>query len=189
LGVQYKTAWFLGHRIHEAMRDGSLVQMGGAGGIVGADETFIHRERGKPKKRAYHHEMKVLSLVDRETKWARSVVVDDLKPAAVVPILEENIAREARVMTDEVGHYHHLRKSFADHKVARHDQEEYVWLEDPTVHTNTIEGYFSIFKREWRLSALRQAAHGLRSLAVLKRSRGCLFGRRPTLHGADLSLM
>jgi transposase-like protein len=91
--------------------------------------------------------MKVLSLVDRETGQARSVVVDDLKPATVVPILEENIAKEARVMTDEAGHYHHLRDTFAEHKVVRHGQEEYVSLEDPTIHTNTIEGYFSIFKR------------------------------------------
>ena len=65
LGVTYKSAWFLTHRIREAMRDGSL----------------------------YHHKMKVLSLVDRDTKQARSVVVDDLKPATVVPVLEENIAR------------------------------------------------------------------------------------------------
>lgn len=85
--------------------------------------------------------------MDRETRQARSVVVDDLKPATVVPILEEDIARETRIMTDEAGHYHHLRKSFADHKVVRHGQEEYVSLEDPTVHTNTIEGYFSMFKR------------------------------------------
>src|SRR5215203_1486341 len=124
LGVQYKTAWFLAHRIREAMRDGSLAPMGGAGGIVEADETFIGREPGKPKKRAYHHKMKVPSLVDRDTKQTRSVVVDDLKPATIVPILEENIAHEARVMTDEAGHYHHLRKSFADHGVVRHGAEE-----------------------------------------------------------------
>jgi hypothetical protein len=83
--------------------------------------------------------MKVLRLVDRETKQARSVVVDDLKPATIVPILEENIAREPRVMTDEAGHYHHLRRSFADHKVAGHGAEEYV--------SSTIKGYFSIAKR------------------------------------------
>src|SRR5215218_17563 len=81
LGVTYKTAWFLSHRIREAMRDGSLAPMGGNGGTVEADETFIGREPGKPKKRAYHHKMKVLALIDRETKQARSMVVDDLKPS------------------------------------------------------------------------------------------------------------
>jgi transposase-like protein len=147
LGVTYKSAWFLAHRIREALRSGELAPMGGGGGIVEADETFIGREPGKPKKRAYHHKMSVLSLLDRETKQTRSMVVDDLKPATVVPILEENIAKEAKVMTDEAGHYHHLRKSFAEHGVVRHGQNEYVDLERPHVHTNTIEGYFSIFKR------------------------------------------
>jgi transposase-like protein len=144
LEVQYKTAWFIGHRIREAMRSGELAPMGGAGGIVEADETFIGREPGKPKKRAYHHKMKVLSLVDRTTGQARSMVVDDLKPATTTPILRENIAKETRVMTDEAGHYYYLDKDFAEHHVVKHGQEEYVRGE---VHTNTIEGYFSIFKR------------------------------------------
>ncbi len=119
LGVTYKTAWF-------AMRSGELAPMGGRGGIVEADEPFIGQELGKPKKRACHHKMKVLSLVDRTTGQARSVVVDDLKPATVVPIVEENIAKEARVVTDEAGHYHHLRDSFVDHSLVKHGQEEYV---------------------------------------------------------------
>jgi transposase-like protein len=92
LEVQYNTAWFIEHRIREAMRTGELAPMGGAGGIVEADETFIGREPGKPKKRAYHHKMKVLSLIDRETKQARSMVVDDLRPATIAPILRENMA-------------------------------------------------------------------------------------------------
>ena len=134
--------------------------MGSGGGTVEADETFIGREPGMPKKRAYHHKLKVLSLVDRRTGEARSVVVDDLKPATVVPILAENIAAEARVMTDEAGHYYHLRDHFAEHNVVRHSAEEYVSLEDRTIHTNTIEGYFQHLqaRHERRLSALRQEA-------------------------------
>ncbi len=100
LEIQYKSAWFLAHRIREAMRDGSLARIGGGGGFVEADETFIGREPGKAKKRAYHHKMKVLSLLDRETGQTRSMVVDDLKPATITPNLEENIAKEARVMTE-----------------------------------------------------------------------------------------
>ena len=144
LEVQYKTAWFIEHRIREAMRDGQLAPMGGTGGIVEADETFIGREPGKPKKRAYHHKMKVLSLIDRETKQARSMVVDDLKPSTIAPILRENMSREARLATDEAGHYLHVGKEFADHGIVRHGQEEYVVGE---VHTNTLEDYFSVFKR------------------------------------------
>lgn len=150
LEVQYKTAWFLAHRIREAMCEGALAPFGGvdgmpgAGGIVEADETFIGREPGKPKKRAYHHKMKVLSLVDRETKQVRSVVVDDLKPDTVNPILAANIAKEASLYTDEAGHYVKLGKDFIEHQITSHRQGEYVC---GIVHTNTVEGYFSVFKR------------------------------------------
>lgn len=144
LEVTYKTAWFMAHRIREAMRSGDLSPMGGGGGFVEVDETFIGREPGKPVKRAYHHKMKVLTLVDRSSGRARSMVVDDLKPATIAPILRENMSREARLATDEGGHYLHIGKEFADHGVVRHGKEEYVVGE---VHTNTIEGYFSIFKR------------------------------------------
>lgn len=144
LEVTYKTAWFMAHRLREAMRSGDLSRMGGEGGFVEVDETFIGREPGKPVKRAYHHKMKVLTLVDRSTGRARSMVVDDLKPATIAPILRENMSREARLATDEGGHYLHIGKEFAEHGVVRHGKEEYVVGE---VHTNTIEGYFSIFKR------------------------------------------
>lgn len=148
LGCTLKTAWFVSHRLREAMREGGLaVPFGTGGGIVEADETFIGREPGKPKRRAYHHKMKVLSLLDRTTGKARSMVVDNIKPATLVPILQENIAKEARVMTDEGAHYYTLDLRFAGHGVVRHGQDEYVSPVDPTVHTNTIEGYFSIFKR------------------------------------------
>ena len=145
LGCTLKTAWFVGHRLREAMRDGGLaVPFGSTGGMVEVDETFIGNQKGKPKRRAYHHKMKVLALVDRETRQARSMVVDNIHPSTVAPILRENMAREARLMTDEGGHYLHVGREFADHQVVRHGQEEYVRGE---AHTNTIEGYFSIFKR------------------------------------------
>ena len=88
--------------------------------------------------------MKVLALVDRETRQARSMVVDNIHPSTVAPILRENMAREARLMTDEGGHYLHIGREFADHQVVRHGQEEYVRGE---AHTNTIEGFFSLLKR------------------------------------------
>ncbi len=149
LGVTYKTAWFMTHRLREAMRDGSLAPMGGAGGIVEIDETFIGNDRsikpeGVKKGRGYAHKHKVLSLVDRETKQKRSMVVDDLSAKTLTPILRENIAKEARVMTDEAGQYGKLGKDFAEHGFVRHGQGEYGRGE---VHTNTIEGAFSIFKR------------------------------------------
>lgn len=75
------------------------------------------------------------------------MVVDDLKPATIAPILRENMAREARLMTDEAGHYLHIGREFSGHSIVRHGKEEYVSPLDRTIHTNTIEGYFSIFKR------------------------------------------
>jgi transposase-like protein len=150
LEVTYKTAWFLAHRIREAMRSGEFAPFGGGGGTVEVDETFIGREPGKPIKRAYHHKMKVLTLVDRESGRARSMVVDNLQPATVAPILRDNIAREARLMTDEAGHYLHVGREFSGHGVVHHGREEYVSADDATIHTNTIEGYFSIFKRGMR---------------------------------------
>jgi transposase-like protein len=150
LEVTYKTAWFLTHRIREAMRSGDLSPFGGEGGAVEVDETYIGREPGKPVKRAFHHKMKVLSLVDRSTGRVRSMVVDNIRPATIAPIVLENLDREARLMTDEAGHYLAVGREFAQHGVVRHGQDEYVSGEDRTIHTNTIEGYFSIFKRGMR---------------------------------------
>ena len=65
----------------------------------------------------------------------------------IVPILEENIAKEARVLTDEAGQYCHIDKNFAGHEVVVHSQGEYVSLSDRTIHINCCENYFSIFKR------------------------------------------
>ena len=147
LGVSLKTAWFMGHRIREAMRSGDLAPFGGGGTAVEVDETFIGREPGVPVKRAFHHKLKVLTLVDRESGKARSVVVDDLRPETLGPILQANIAREARLMTDEARVYGKLGRDFAEHATVNHQRDEYVSLADPSVYTNTVEGYFSIFKR------------------------------------------
>lgn len=152
LEVTYKTAWFMEHRIREAMRTGEFAPFGGNGGIVEVDETFIGNDRsvkpeGEKKGRGYAHKHKVLSLVDRTTGRAKSMVVDDLKAKTIVPILQENIAREARVMTDEAGQYIHLPRHFAEHGVVRHGIGEYARKDAPHVHTNTIEGFFSVFKR------------------------------------------
>lgn len=147
LGVTLKTAWFMSHRIREAMRSGDLAPFGAGGTPVEADETFIGREPGSEVKRAWHHKLKVLTLVDRATGRARSMVVDDLNPATVAPILHANIAREARLMTDEARHYRAVGRTFAEHGTTNHKAEEYVSRTDPTIHSNTVEGYFSVFKR------------------------------------------
>ena len=144
IGVTYKTAWFMFHRIREAMRSDNPVDFGAGGGVVEVDETFIGREPGKEVKRGVGHKMKVLTLVDRATGRAKSVVVDDLKITTLLPILQANIAKEATVHTDEAMQYDNLRDHFAAHQSVNHGAEEYVRGD---VTTNTVEGYFSIFKR------------------------------------------
>ncbi len=148
IGVTYKTAWFMWHRIREAMRCDGFSPMGGSGGIVEADETFIGKDPTQPKfkekQRGFKHKMKVLSLVDRETGRARSFVVDNVNQATILPIVHENVARDTRMVTDEAKWYSPLGKEYASHDFVSHAQGEYGRGE---ITTNTVEGYFSIFKR------------------------------------------
>lgn len=144
LEVTYKTAWFMAHRLREAMRVGELEPMGGMGRFVEVDETFIGRDKTKKKKRGHAHKFKVLSLVDRKTGQARSMVIKDTTMATILPILKANIDKETSIMTDEAAQYKRLRRHFIDHDYVTHGAGEYVRGE---IHTNTIEGYFSIFKR------------------------------------------
>jgi transposase-like protein len=148
LEITYKSAWFLLHRIREAMREGGeLAPFGGNGGVVEVDETFIGRKKGAEKKRAFHHKMKVLALVDRDSGKARTMVIDDVKAETLMPLVIANVEREARIMTDEHSGYRDVKRYFADHGTTSHGRGEYVNLEDRSIHSNTVEGYFSIFKR------------------------------------------
>ena len=136
LGITYKSAWFLTHRIRECMRDGALAPMGGNGGAVEVDETFIGQNPDKPKKkgaRGFAHKNAMLTLVDRDTKRAKSIVVDDIRKHTLVPILRENIAKEAVVYTDEAKQYGKLSDDFADHDFTTHSKGEYVKREKPQV--------------------------------------------------------
>ena len=151
LGVTLKTAWFMGHRIREALRAGSLsVPMGNTGGsgVVEVDETFIGNKRdvkpkGQKKGRGYAHKHAILSLVERGGE-VRSFHIDRANSATILPIVRENVKNEARIMTDEASYYGQIGKDFAEHGVVQHGAGEYV---KDDAHTNTVEGYFSIFKR------------------------------------------
>ncbi|KEQ53703.1 IS1595 family transposase [Sphingobium chlorophenolicum] len=147
LGVTLKTAWFMAHRIREAMRSDGGDMFGTGGGVVEVDETFIGNLKGVEKKRAFHHKMKVLALVDRDSRRARTMVIENVNATTLMPIVLDNVAREARVMTDEHSGYRDMGKFFAAHGTTSHGKGQYVDLTDRTVHSNTVEGYFSIFKR------------------------------------------
>jgi len=152
LGITLKSAWFMSHRIREAMREGNLAPFGAGGGVVEIDETFIGHDKnikpkGEKRGRGFHHKNKILSLVDRTTGQARSFVVDDLKRETLEPIIRANLAREAKLMTDEASVYKIIGRDFAGHDMVRHLAREYVSKLDRSLHTNTIEGFFGVFKR------------------------------------------
>ena len=144
LGITLKSAWFLGHRIREAMRSGALEPMGGVGGVVEADETFIGRKDGTIRRRGHGHKNAVLSLVDRDSGQVRSFHVAGTSAADIIPIIKANVAKETAMMTDEGGHYFTLGDHFASHESVSHKADEYV---RGSAHTNTVEGFYSVFKR------------------------------------------
>ncbi len=149
LSCSMKTAWFLTHRIREAMRSGDLSPMGGDGTPVEVDETFFGRKEGMDVKAGYGHKNAILTLVERRGA-ARSFHVEGVKKDDLAPIVRANISREAHLMTDEANQYTQVGKEFVGHGKVDHSREEYAYRERVTgtlITTNTAEGYFSIFKR------------------------------------------
>jgi transposase-like protein len=150
IGVTYKTAWFMWHRIREAMREDVMPPMGGEGQVVEADETFIGpnrmvfvNDKGWQKARGAAGKRVVVTLVERGG-IARSIHADKLDGATIAKILADNVSRKSRLHTDESHLYRRSGMDFAAHESVNHSQKEYA-REDIT--TNTVEGFFSIFKR------------------------------------------
>lgn len=150
LNITYKSAWFLAHRIREAMREIGPGPLGGEGKVVEADETFFGAPdyvfvngKGWQKTRGTGTKYKILSLVERGGR-ARSIKVENLTSAEIRNALVTNVSRKSRLHTDEAQHYKAPGREFAAHEAVNHSAEEYA-RDDVT--TNTVEGYFSIFKR------------------------------------------
>jgi transposase-like protein len=143
LGCTVKTAWFASHRLREAMKDGKLDPIGGGGKIVEADETYIGRKKGWKRPRGgFGHTMKVMSLVERGGP-VRSTVLDTVTRTDVERIIRKNVRHDSRLMTDTAAYYKRPGLAF-EHEMVNHDVREYVRGD---AHTNTLEGFFSIFKR------------------------------------------
>jgi transposase-like protein len=144
LGVTLKTAWFMSHRLREAMREGKLpYPLGGEGRFVESDETYVG---GKAKNRAYKEpppKEPVLALVERGGK-VRSFHIPHVTAATVKPIIVDAIAKASHLRTDESAIYYKLGEGFASHLTVNHSINEYV---RGSAHTNTAEGYFSILQR------------------------------------------
>lgn len=145
LGITYKSAWFMTHRIREAMKDPIFSKMGGGGGVVEADETFWgnKKPKGQKKGRGYHHKEKVFSLVERGGK-VRSFHVPRVNADTLKPIIRDQVYNDTHLMTDEFKTYETIGKEYLSHGVVKHGKGEYVRGQ---IHTNTIECYFSILKR------------------------------------------
>jgi transposase-like protein len=183
LGCEYNTAWFLHHRVMEAMRRGGLdlPPMGGPGKVVEVDETYhgnipeaVRRpspqRRGRPYTKSGRSgvggKRAIISLVDREAGNVRSFHVPTADAETVAKIVRENVDRESSLHTDESKLYIRVGAEFADHETVNHSAKEYVryWnevtdktrpdgkpvVETTTITTNTVEGYFGIFKRGMR---------------------------------------
>ena len=145
LGVTYKTAWFMSHRIREAMRPAELTPMGGSGKVVESDETYIGRQQGHGiDKSGYHNKNMVLTLVERGGR-ARSFHTEGHSIASIVPIVRQNVRRESDLMTDAAHHYKEVGREFASHGTVKHEAGQY-W-KPGEIHSNTVENYYSIFKR------------------------------------------
>jgi len=158
LGVTLKTAWFMSHRIREAMRVVGVEPMGGAGQIVEIDETVIGKTDEAPKRivggRSGFRNV-AFTLVEHGGR-ARAFHVDGVTMATLVPIIRANTDAKSTVMTVEHASYQHLGQNFGHHASVNHSQDEYVGYTNTVmfpsgkpyvIHTNTVEGYFSIFKR------------------------------------------
>lgn len=145
LGVTYKTAWFLCHRIREAMKP--TVQtppLGGPGVIVEADETYVG---GKARNRAFREpapKKAVVALVERDGR-ARSFHVANVNAKTVRPLIVTNVDRASHLITDEAWVYTTVGREFASHAAVNHSAKEYV--RSSVDHSNTAENFFSIFKR------------------------------------------
>ncbi|MEP7157618.1 MAG: IS1595 family transposase [Betaproteobacteria bacterium] len=149
IGVSYKTAWFMMHRLREAMTVKATGDLGGGGGIVEADETYWgHCKQSKgyvaaPPRGGFGHKEKIVSLVERGGQ-VRSFHIPSVNATTLRAVLTSNIAKDANLMTDESRNYKAVGKEFASHQIVNHSRGEY---SRGKATTNTVEGYFSILKR------------------------------------------
>ena len=148
LKINYRTAWFMEHRIRECMNnERDTTPMGGEGAIVEIDETFIGKKKGAEVKRGYAHKHAVMTLIERRPEGgrSRSFHVSGTAAADLLPIIKAHVNSGSHIMTDEAGQYAHINKHFAGHDYTTHSAGEYV--RDGYIHTNTTEGFYSVFKR------------------------------------------
>jgi transposase-like protein len=124
LGITLKSAWFLGHRIREAMQAKGLAMFGENGGFVEVDETYMQKIRGLGKGGHVGKKRKVVALVDRNSMQVRTEVVDRVDVPTIKAILETNMSKSSQLMTDKAGVYLKIGKEFAAHHSVDHGKGE-----------------------------------------------------------------
>jgi transposase-like protein len=154
LGITYKSAWFMSHRIREAMADASPAPLGGAGKVVEVDEAYHgkvenpvpskHR-KGRPyiKNGLKHQKRPIVALVERGGE-ARAVHVPQVTGKNIKAVLAQHVDAKSRLHTDESRLYEGAGADYATHETVNHGGKEFVRGD---VTTNTVEGFFSVFKR------------------------------------------
>jgi transposase-like protein len=145
LGVTYKTAWFMAHRIREGMAPAKKPgPMGGEGKIVEVDETYIGRAGNKNYKGGTAHKRMVVALVERGGPVRSFHLKGSMTKKKARKVLFTNVDRTSDIVSDESPVYPAAGAHFVQHSTVNHTAKEYVRGD---IHTNTIEGVFSIFKR------------------------------------------
>jgi transposase-like protein len=146
LECSMKTAWFLTHRIREAMKEHRGLftpPIGGAGKTVEVDETYVGRKAGTKAFLPVSEKQPVVALIERNGE-VRSFHMPTIRANTLRSAMARNISVESHLMTDESKMYTFIGHNFASHETVVHSNKEYVRGE---IHTNTVEGYFSILKR------------------------------------------
>ncbi len=154
LGISYKTAWFMMHRIREAMSEPNAAPVGGEGKVIEADEAYHGRKEtpvpsaqreGRPylKRKLKDQKRPILALVERGGE-ARVKHVNHVTGATVRDFLVKNADRKSRLHTDESNLYPRIGAEFATHETVNHSAHEYARGD---VTTNSVEGFFGVFKR------------------------------------------
>jgi transposase-like protein len=125
MNCSMKTAWFVGHRVREAMAQNKRVQMGGSGKVVEADETYIGRKAGETIRRGGQHKMAVVSLVERGGE-VPSFHLEKANASKIAEIVRREIARESHLKTEQAPSYRMVGRSLASHEAVNHSIGEYV---------------------------------------------------------------
>ena len=151
LGVTYKTAWFMSHRIREAFKLDQSGPLGGGGKVVEADETYIgsNRRPRSGKRGPGPHLNKVVALVERDG-MTRAFHVANVDHNTLKPILMKHVAQDSHLMTDTASHYMHLNGGFLSHEMTNHSRKEYARKSEfikGSAHSNTVESFFGMMKR------------------------------------------